>query len=416
MPARKPLSKISHAMLVGLAFLLPPLDSTALEWSAQPSVAVGSRVHDNIDLETTPQGIVWASSISPQLLLSARSAQSALTGRAQINRHDYSDKSVLSHTNGLLDLLFTRQYELSQLSLAGTLARDSTLESELIETGIVTSRAQRTSLTLSPSWVYSITERDSINLGYSYIDVSYGATTTTSNLQDYVKKDPSITLSHEFTEKNKLSLSFGYSDYQSQTPISLTNSQYKFATTSAQLGFIREFSDTLNISLQAGLHKTDSSISGLVCQPLFPFPGCISVPIETNNSDTGSLFKATLRQAFESSQLTVELSRSLQPTADGGLAQSDRLSGGYSAKLTPTLTSSLNMSIYQSQNSAVSGTTNHRRYYSVTPTVTWQITERWATNASYSRSVSQNASGAESTGNAIDLTLNYNWPKISKSR
>lgn len=414
MPAHKPLSNTSQAALVGLALLLPPIDSTALEWSAQPSISVASDVTDNINLVPTPSGTIWSSTISPQLILSAKSPQSELNGTAQINRIDYSDKSLFSRTDGLLNLTFSRQLERSQLSFAGDVTRDSTLESELIQTGVVTSRAQRTSRSLSPSWNYYITQRDAINLGYSYLDVTYDKKTATSGLLDYIEKDPNITLTHAFSEKNKLNLSLGYSDYKSLTPISVTTRQYHSTTTSTQLGFSRDFSETLSVSLMAGVHKTDSRINSLDCLPFFP--PCFPVPVETNFSNTGSLFAATLNKAFESSQLTAGLSRSLQASGNGGLIQTDRLSGSYSAKLAPTLSGSLNMSIYQSQSSTASSNSNSSRYYIIVPAMSWQITEWWSANTSYSRSLSRDANGTEATANAINLTLHYNWPKISKSR
>ena len=417
MPALKPLSKTSQAVFVGLAILLLPHVSTALEWSAQPSVTVGSTVNDNINLVPGPHDTVWASTISPQVTLNASSARSTSSGRAQINRLDYFSNSALSRTDGLLDLTFTRQYERSQLSLAGNLTRDSTLESELIQTGVVTTRAQRTSRTLDPTWSYFITERDVINFGYSYLDVSYG-NATTGGLLNYTEEDPSVVLTHAFSEKNKLNLSLSYSNYKSLNPVSLaTNtSQYRFTTTSAQMGFSRELSETLSVSLMAGVHKTDSSIISQDC--LFVFNICFPDPnlTETNSSNTGSLFKLTLQKAFESSQITSELSRSLQPTADGGEVQTDRLLGGYNAKLSQTVSGSLNMSLYKTQASTGSRTSNNSRYYSISPALSWQITEWWSANAFYARSVSKPEQGAEAAGNAINLTLNYNWPKISRSR
>jgi hypothetical protein len=416
MPAQKPFSNISQAALVGLAILLSPIESTAIEWSAQPSITAGTSVNDNINYTTAPHNTVWGSTVSPQLTLSANSPQSTLSGQAQLNRLDYSDKSALSRTDGLLNLTFTRQYERSQLSLTGNLTRDSTLE-ELVQTGVVIPTiAQRTSRSLAPSWAYSITERDSVNFGYNYLDVSYSNATTTSSLLDYTVTDPSITLSHAFSEKNKLNLSLDYSDYQSQTPVSLTTPQYQYTTTSAQLGFSRDFTERLSVSLMAGVQKTDSKTNNLICSPFF-LPSCFPIPTpETSSSGTGSLFKATLQQAFESSQLTAELSRSLQPTADGRLTQSDRLSGGYNAKLSPTLTGALNMSIYKTQSSVVSGNSTNDRYYTINPALSWQITEWWTANTSYTRSMSQIENGANATDNAINLTMTYNWPKISQSR
>ncbi len=166
----------------------------------------------------------------------------------------------------------------------------------------------------------------------------------------------------------------------------------------------------------AGGHKTDSSIISQDC--LFVFNICFPDPnlTETNSSNTGSLFKLTLQKAFESSQITSELSRSLQPTADGGEVQTDRLLGGYNAKLSQTVSGSLNMSLYKTQASTGSRTSNNSRYYSISPALSWQITEWWSANAFYARSVSKPEQGAEAAGNAINLTLNYNWPKISRSR
>ncbi len=417
MSAHKSLSNTSQAVLVGLIFLLPPIESSALEWSVQPSISATSSVNDNIFYTATPNGNTWISKIAPQIMFSANSPQSSLTGQAQISRLDYSIQSIQPQTYGLLNLTFTRQYERSQFLLNGNLLRDSTMESELVQTGVVTSYAQRTSRTLAPSWAYSITERDTLNLGYNYLGVSYGNTINSTVLLNYTQKDPSLTLTHAFTEKNKLNFSLGYSDYQSQAPISLTASQYRFTTTSAQLGFSRDFSETLNLSLMGGIHKTASSINSLGCLPLFS--SCFPVPIASTSSNTGSLFAATLQKTFESSQLTTNLSRSLQPTAYGVLAQTDQFGGTYSAKLSPTLNGSLNMSAYKTQaasgNAALSNAINGR-YYTITPALAWEITESWSTNSSYSHSAAQYTGGEKITDNIINFTVNYNWPRISESR
>jgi hypothetical protein len=415
MTAHKTLSNITLRVLMGLALVLPPIVANALEWTAQPSISAGVTVNDNINLVTTPHDTEWGTTLIPQLTLSASSQQSSLSGQTQINRRDYSNNNSLSRTDGLLSLTFTRLYERSQFSLASNLTRDSTLESELLATGVVSSYAQRTSRTLSPSWAYALTQLDSLTLGYSYLDVTYGATTTTSGLLDYTVKDPSITLSHAFTEKNKLNLSLDYSDYESQSSVTDTTNQYRYTTTSVQLGFSREFSETLIASLMAGVSKTDSTVDFLNCLPI-PLPSCFPVPAESNSSTTGSLFRGSLQQAFESSNLSAELSRSLQPTSNGGLTQTDRLSGLYSVKLTPTLSSSLNMSFYDSKSSGASSIANNSRYYNISPAISWRITQWWSANTTYSRSVSKDEGSTEATDNAISLTLNYSWPKISKSR
>lgn len=399
-----------------MALFLSPIESTALEWTAQPHITAGASVNDNVNLETAPHDTVWNTTLSPQLTLSVNSQRTSMNGRAQLNRLDYSDSSALSRTNGLLDLTLSRLYERAQLSLTGNLTRDSTLESELMDTGFVTTQAQRTSRSLSPSVAYSITELNVVSLGYNYVDVSYGNTATTSGLLDYTVTDPTITLSHAFSEKNKLTLSLDYSDYESQNPATLTTARYHSTTTSAQVGFTRDFSETLTVSLMAGVHSTDSIVTYQEC--LFHLGICFPNPIltETDSSETGSLFRASLQKAFESSQLTAELSRSLQPTADGGLVQTDRISGSYDERLTQTLSGSLRLAFYKTQSGAVSSNSQDSRYYSIAPAISWRITERWSADTSYYRSVSQNANGTEATGNAINLTLNYNWPKISMSR
>ncbi len=416
MPAQKTAPRKPPAVLVGIAVFFIPLVSVALEWSAAPSVTAGAAVNDNITLVTGPHDTVWSSSLAPQLTLGASSEQSTLSGQAQLNRIDYSGHSLPSHTDGLLNLAFTRQYETSQLSLNGNITHDSTMESELMQTGLVTTFALRTARTFAPSWAYSITERDTLNLGYNYLDVSYGNVANSAYLMNYSQKTPSITFSHAFTEKNKFNLSLDYSDYQTLSPASLTASQYKATTTSAQMGFSRDFTENLNLSAMAGLQKTNSTTTSLGCLPFFPLQ-CFAVPATSASRETGSLFSVNLQQTLESSQLTALLSRTLQPTGFGGLAQTDQLSGNYGSKLTPTLNSSLAMSIYKTQYNNVSSSAFNSRYYTITPTLSWTITQWWSANASYTRSTAQyGTAGSQISSNAINMTVTYTWPKISKSR
>lgn len=412
MLAYKNISKTTLPGLLGLALILPSLESSALEWYAEPTASVGTGYDDNVNMVAGPHDTVLGIIVSPNLILSAKSEQWSFSGHTKLTRYEFPGNSEESRTDYLLDLTYTQQNELNQWQLASNLTRDSSLLSELSQTGVPV-RSQRLYQSLSPAWAHAITERDIFTLGHNYENVTYSRTSG-NNVRDYVTQSPFISLKHNFSEKQIATLSLAYSDYKTESPITISSSKFNVSTTSANLGISQTFSDTLTGSITVGARKSTSTTSGLTCE--FNLGQCFPEEFSLSDSSNGSLLDATLEKTFESSQFTAGLSRSLQPSSFGGVLQTDQVTAGYNAKLSPRLTGGLNFSAYKSQQLKSTSDSTTYKYYNIMPTLAWQITEWWGATTYYSRSISQNSSSQNITGNAINLTVNYNWPRISRSR
>lgn len=394
--------------LIGLMLVFPAPRAQAVEWSAEPSVELTTEYNDNLNYARGPHKSVVGYALSPQVTLKSTAELWSLSGLAKISRSDYPSNSVFSHTDHFLDFAYQRRNELNQWALGVNLDRDSTLARELAGTGVPVARAQRTSNTASPSWTHTFTERDSATLGYTYNDVTYSEGSR-FNLLDYKVKDPSISWQHILSEKDQLHVTFDYSDYVTKNPVSPISSRYHFTTKSAQVEYQRSFTDSLKGSLVVGLRKTGSTIDS--CFVI----GGYCFPVSSASKSNGSLFTATLAKQYENSSLTGSLSRSLHPIGTGGLVQTDHLSVDYNNAITPRLNGTLGLNFYNTRAESTSTISSTNRYYSLAPAFKWRMTEWWTVGGTYSYAVSRPSSGASARQNAMFLTVDYTWPRISSS-
>lgn len=392
------------------------LQCNALEWSASPSVDASARYDDNINLTTGPHKPVVGYVLAPQATFMAAAELWSLSGRAQVSRFDYPANNVLSHTDHYLDFVYTQKNELSQWGMTANLDKDSTLQSERDQTGLVLTRAQRTSNTVMPSWTRNFTEKDSMTLGYTYTDVNYGDSFG-GQLLPYRTTDPSLSLGHLLSERSRLDVTFDYSDYKTKNAPTLGVGRYHSSTGSAQIQYTHALSESVKMSLAAGLRRTDSTVEQATCDPAYILQGCFVIPAPPLHTRTnGSLYAASIEKQFETTSVTGTFSRSLQPTGAGGLVQTDRLTMDYNERLTPRLTGLVTVGIYNTSFDTTLASSSTSRYYAVSPALRWQMSELWTLSGSYTRSVNQSAFGSMAKGNSMYFTLNYKWPKISRSR
>lgn len=402
--------------LLGLLLLLPGSRSDALEWSLAPSVDLSAQYNDNINLSAGPHNAVSGYMFSPQATFASKAELWSLSGRAQISRYDYPSNNILSHTDHFLDFAYQRKNELNQWALGVNLDRDSTLQSELGATGVVVARAQRSSNSVAPSWTRNFTERDFLTAGYTYNDVTYGDTQG-ARLTDYRVKDTNLTWGHILSEKAQVNVTVDYSDFATQNPLSIDQSRYHYKTKSAQIVYQRSFTDSVKASFAAGLRKTDNTTESVVCWTRFLPLFCIPDPttVTTTTRTNGSLFAASLQKDYENSNLSGSLSRSLQPTGTRGLVQTDHLTIAYNANITPRLRGAVNFGLYSTRSESSLNNSATNRYYTLTPGLNWRMTEWWTLSGTYSYAVSRSASGVSARQNAMYLTVNYTWPRISSS-
>src|SRR5438105_8907936 len=124
--------------------ILQPLTAAdlcrAAEWSMEPSVGLRAEHNDNIQFTSAPHPSVWGTILSPDVKFSGQTETLTVTGGLRLNFNRYFGEHGLDSTDHILSLRSSYKAERNILGLNIDSIRDSTLVSELNETGLVQAR------------------------------------------------------------------------------------------------------------------------------------------------------------------------------------------------------------------------------------------------------------------------------------
>lgn len=422
------MKRLQHALFV---ILLVHMPVEAAEWSAEPRISLRTGYNDNIRLTAAPHDSVWESALSPAVKFGVAKEHQGLSGDAGFAIRRFTGGSGLQSS----DVLDREDYHLNTDAFHNTLrdsfkanlgyTQDSTLDSELDETGNVTEdRATRERLSFGPSWSRTLTELTRLELTYEYSNVDYTDDPGIRDLVGYDYHVASASLLRQLTPRFQATLAGGYSSYRPDT-------NFDSDTLSLQAGLTINFSETLQGSFLAGQRQTtsDSFIVDGICigAPDSTFPACtggIAIPTDRANTQvdtTSPVYTASITKTLETGSLSASLSRSSYPGSDGELLDATRLvlSGDY--KFTETLSSSLRIEYTENETivSRVGFVPNQDKetFFRVTPRAAWRWRQEWelAGEYQYAKNDNQRATGT-ATSNAVYATLTYRPTKIYVSR
>lgn len=401
----------------------------AAEWSIEPSISLREEYNDNIRFSATSHPGVWLSRLTPSVKLSSKTEVSEVSGSAQLSVNQYSgDPLVANHNDKLFSLLTSFRSERNAWAMNAFYKQDSTAESERIATGIVQVRTQRSTLSLSPSWTRTLTERASFKLDYNYQEVKYDEHI---NLNDYTYQHVGGTLQYTLTERAQVNVSANYSVVEfspiirqlgvgaiSINPpvVSLGGTDTiinESRTSNVQAGVTHMFSETLRGSISLGTRSTVTSVAHACTSCVTTGFAPIST-FENETSGSGSSLNGTLEETFESTKVSVFASRDATPSGNG-LVETDKFGLSLNRTLTENLTGSFDAVTYRTKYIGV--VSPGSQYLTVEPKLNWRLTELWAINAGYRYARYEPEGSASSiTANAVYLNLSYNWPKMAISR
>lgn len=410
-----------------------PLWAQSAEWSAQPEISLKTGYNDNIRLTTAPHDSVWETSLRPSVKFGVAKENQGLSGDASFSIRRFTGGSGRESSNVLdredyhLDSVAYHNTERDSFSARLNFTRDSTLDTELDETGeVVPNRATRTSLALGPSWTRALDERTLFSLNSSLTTVSFTDEPENTRLVEYDAYAFSSSLSRQFTSRIRGTVSASYSSFRPETNIDSD-------TINLQAGISRNFSETLSTSWLAGWRETttDSFAAEGYCigaDPDASFPDCtgsIFPPVVTEysseeNKNTGSVFSVNIKKLLETGQLMASLSRTTRPNSDGELLDTTRLVLAGEHRFTEKLSSNLRIE-YNEREVIVNrlgreSDQSSKNLFRVQPRVSWKWQREWVISGQYEYAKNENELSQTATRNAFYLTLNYRPTKISISR
>jgi hypothetical protein len=384
--------------------------STAIDYSADAAVSTSVSHNDNLRLVQTNKTAVTRYEMTPVFKLSAISETSVLrlTSTFDFNRYD---KSEFNTDDQNIALAFNHQLETSSVGFNAAVIRSSTITSELLTTGRIGDKAERTEqYQFSPNGSYTLNEHNLIQFSASYSKQDYQATGYTG----YKNVGAELDWIHIINERMKWVTTATYSDYHSDDlefdvpgfNIGLPRGYFgkqSYSTRTKnkglQVGLDYQWSEESVIQARFGRSKNDttypvndpqnicgnSTYLALIRLGL-PLGGiCTTIPHDNTFLSTAEL-DWTWRN--ERQQFSLNTIKSTQPTSNGYSVDALQLSSNWSYQLTELDEVSTNLSLIRNRalgkgNSLQSTAGADRDYGSATLQYQHRIGENWFVNTSY---------------------------------
>jgi len=393
-------------LLLMFSFFLLPEASRSADFSWAPGINIKGEYDDNISFDNTNKLDDYLATISPTLSLKYASERLKFNSSLALDVLRYTDETDLDdeYQRYKLDGEYLLTEKLS-LTGQGSFTKDTTLESELEETGLVNFREDRRRYTLGGGVGYRLSEINNWQLDYSFGQTNYDGY---QNI-DYEFQTVSYTFQHRLANMRDIIILQPYYYYYDSKVSQVDNY-------GLMLGFEHPFNATLHLSLYTGVRYTESSYDQQQIRLVEIAPGILAFALVTETEDDnnwGGAADISLKKTAERWTAELSYSRDLGYGSSGESIEHDRFrfSGSYNissrwqARLSTSLSYSQSDSDYSDEDS---------RYFNLTPGLSYKLTEQHSLVLSYSYAEVYDktlSSNQHYDRNRIWLSLNFRFPQ-----
>lgn len=369
--------------------------AAAAQWDVRPFLNAGAIYDDNIRLQTGPHEST-SGYIAAARLEAKRTTETSKTDIVGSVVHTaYRQEAIEDKTEQWLRLdAENKTSERGTLGLKGEYRREALFENVIVtegtgdvrdtDVGLSTStQVRRNYLVFNPSWNWLLTERSSVRISYRLTDANFSKEADTG-LFDYRDDLLSASYARQINPRDNITVTTNAARYRP----SGTNSDAD--TLQLLVGIGRAFSETLQGSFAVGGSRTKVSDPG------------------REETASGVVTTASLRQRGEISTLEGIISRDITPSGIGRALRTDQLRLWWSRRLSPQLEFVLDARLLRTE--AIEGTNRDadRRYYDIAPQLRWQWLENIHIVGSYRHRRQQyDISPDSADSNAVFLGLSY---------
>jgi hypothetical protein len=325
----------------------------AAEWSITPNYSAAVDYDSNRQLlaEGKDKGS-GASVLLVDLKLKRALEDLQLTLEPRYALRRYTDSSLGNGDDRSVNGELNWVREKSVVDLTASYWDQSTLTSELLQTGLVSADTHRRAAQGGVSWNWNQTERRTLISQLSYQDVSYYGLHEAS-LPGFRYTSGSLGERFAFSERGSFTLSAYGSVLASDTP---GNSSHEVGV---QAGTSYAFSE--RTSLDASLGRGSRVLAG-----------------SSSQGTNGSL---ALNHSLELGRITLGYTRSLVPYGVGFLVEQQQYTAAISRQLTPYLDGNLGYQQIKSNQAAVLLGVGRPSYKSLSAGLNWRPLETWSVGA-----------------------------------
>jgi hypothetical protein len=367
----------------------PPV--RAAEWSIAPTFTVGESYDSNrlLTAPATPADSTWLYS-NVQFQRSTEVTQITIT--PQVNWQHFDTQQFRDVVDRNLFGTFLWTQERGSLSLTASRLDDSTLTTELTETGIVSSDANRLTDQASLSWLYGLTEQRAFVLQAGYVDVSYYGPRIglLALLAGYRFSNASAGEEFILSERTSVTAS-AYGD-ELIAPLSINDSHEE----GGEVQLTHTFSERTQLNLTVG--ESARSLEG--------------------SRSAGTVAIVDFSHSSELGKVTLDYSRSLVPYGTGVLAQRQQITLSGTYNLTEKLDIDASLLRIDNSESIVLLHLDRRSYTGSTFGLDWRPRETWKLRleGATTRTQTFELVSIPVTEWHVDMTLTWApYPRVSSS-
>lgn len=378
------------------------------DFSFNPSLQFRGEYDDNINFDNSNEKSDWLGVFIPSLKAAWQTPRLDIktTAEAEIRRFASENQFDDEYQRYKIDSSYQLLERLS-LEAGAAYTRDSTLDSELKETGIVENLYRRERYTLSGGARYQLGERVTSNINYNYADTSYDGPGNT----DYYTHSVVSSLSYLFrNQRDQVFMQPSYYHYTSDVS--------EVDNYGLSLGWNRTLSEKLTLSCYLGIRYTDTEYYYNTYVPVVdPESGLIFWTIKKmtiSENDIGGTADISLSGKTDILSYKIDYNRDLSYTSTGSPIDRDRFTGSINWKISQRLNSGFDAGLYFSKSND-NYSDEDSTYFYFHPHLSYLLMRNHylQLHYRYARTKDKTLSSNDSYDrNRIWLSLVFNFPKL----
>ena len=375
--------------------------AVAADWSVVPSVTQKSEFNSNLNLTYFSPISDYIFTLTPAADFNYTTEITQLQGHLGLSGQHYITNSNLDHIDQNYQI--NGKYQATpkvNLSLNSSYIVDTTLQDELLASGVVMNRSPRTAIMANPGMTYNITERLSSMVNYNFNRVLYQSPQYT----DYTTHQIGLTLNY-LLKNEKTTLT--NSNIVRETLYPGGNS---YKTLGVYLGANHKFRENWEFNFMGGLNINKSDFGTQVLD-FSQFPTLVTVQQQRATHTKGTpYFNVSTTRRWTNLRVTAGLTRDQSPSAYGYVTNFSRVFASLGYEFTERLTGSLGGDYSLSTQASQANNVDYN-YYSFTGQLAYKITEKFSVTPGYRFSQYDNITvGQPAHAHSAYVMLNYTYP------
>jgi len=374
----------TRVTIVTLSVLFLSNSLLAAQKYIRPSVSAGLSYNDNIRLSSTNKDSEFSFNLRPSVAFGVKSEVSSITLNLVGDSRRYAGGSNNDSNDISLNLSANKRTERASFGLGVNFSRRSALTAEQDDSGLLVPDTESDRLSISPSFTYTLSQRQSISLGYSKDKIDYNS--GAGSLVGYSNQAFNGSYNFQSSAKNSYSISLSSSEYETEDSLTETES------INLSVGIQHKFTETLSGSANIGSRDTDSTTSG----------------VKSNNK--GTTYSFGLTKKLTKTVYQANMSRALSPSSAGVVNESDRFSLSLNHKLSKKMQLGLNLSFIKNRSTLETLNSTDREFKKLSPSLMWQLSEKMNVSFIYEYSTQKfESAGDDANANVFRVNFQYSW-------